>query len=59
MELDFEKYKVKQFWEHMECTAFGKIGAGNIKKQSHKSNKFNVISSITPGLLSKGPFSNI
>ena len=37
MELDFEKYKARQFCDNRECSCYGKIGAGNIRTQSRKN----------------------
>jgi hypothetical protein len=34
MELDFSKYKVQQFCDNLDCPAYGKIGANNIRTHS-------------------------
>ena len=37
VELDFENYKARQFCDKAECSAFGKIGEGNIRTQGRKN----------------------
>ena len=56
MELDFDKYKAQQFCDNRECSTFGKIGAGNIRTQSHKNQQVYCNQCNNTWVISKGTF---
>jgi len=56
MELDFEKYKAQQFCDNPECSAFGKIGEGNIRTQSRKNQQVYCNQCDNTWVITKGTF---
>ena len=56
VELDFEKYKARQFCDKAECSAFGKIGEGNIRTQSRKNQQVYCNQCDNSWVITKGTF---
>ncbi len=59
VELDFEKYKARQFCDKAECSAFGKIGEGNIRTQSRKYQQVYCNQCDNSWVITKGTFFTI